>query len=65
MVSGSGKLAGLESGSSVTHEDYKSNKRETLNGKLLIFVQSAQKFGTIKVTLTSAGLLTRTINYDQ
>ncbi|MBC7417589.1 MAG: glycoside hydrolase family 2 protein, partial [Pedobacter sp.] len=65
IVSGAGKLAGLESGSSTSHEDYKSNKRTTLNGKLLIFVQSAQKAGLIKVTLTSAGLPTKTINYDQ
>ncbi|MET4083887.1 beta-galactosidase [Pedobacter sp. UYP30] len=61
QVSGAGKLAGLESGSSTSHEDYKSNKRETLNGKLLIFVKSAQQSGPIKVTLTSAGLPVKTI----
>lgn len=65
LVSSAGKLAGIESGSTTSHDDYKSNKRATLNGKLLIFVESKQKSGSIKVTLASAGLPTKTISYDQ
>jgi beta-galactosidase len=64
-ISGAGKLAGLESGSTISHEDYKSNKRETLNGKLLIYLERGQKTGTIKATLSSAGLPTKTIILEE
>ena len=63
-ISGPAILAGLESGSNTSHEDYKSNKRKTLNGKLLLFVNSKQKVGKVKITLTSDNLLTKTIEYE-
>jgi len=51
----------MESGSSVSHEDYKSNKHKTLHGKLLAFVQSNQQPGTIIIKITSPGLKEQTI----
>ena len=63
-ISGPATLAGLESGSNTSHEDYKSNQRKTLNGKLLLFVNSQQKVGKVKITLTSNDLLTKTIEYE-
>ncbi|HEX8314236.1 MAG TPA: glycoside hydrolase family 2 TIM barrel-domain containing protein [Flavisolibacter sp.] len=62
-IEGPAKLLGLESGSSVSHEDYKSNKRKAFNGKLLAYVQSQQKPGLIKVTITSAGLQSQIIEF--
>jgi beta-galactosidase len=62
-VDGAAKLLGLESGSLVSHEDYKSNKRKALNGKLLAYIQSQQKAGVVKVTITSPGLQTKVIEF--
>lgn len=55
-VTGPAKLMGLESGSSVSHEDYKANHRKTLNGRLLAYVQSTGATGPIKVTVSAPGL---------
>ncbi|MEO5592039.1 MAG: sugar-binding domain-containing protein [Chitinophagaceae bacterium] len=55
-IEGPATLLGLESGSSISHEDYKSNKRKTLHGKLLAYIQSMQKPGTIIIKIASPGL---------
>lgn len=55
-IEGSAQLLGLESGSSVSHEDYKSNKRKAFHGKLLAYIQSQQKSGTCKLRISSPGL---------
>jgi beta-galactosidase len=39
-VEGPGKLIGLESGSLNSHEDYKSNTRQAVAGKLLGYLQA-------------------------
>ena len=54
-IEGPGKLIGLESGSLASHEDYKSNKRKAVGGKLLAYVQAEER-GQIKVTVSSGGL---------
>jgi beta-galactosidase/beta-glucuronidase len=54
-IEGPGKLIGLESGSLTSHEDYKSNKRKAVGGKLLAYVQ-AEAAGQIKVTMSSGQL---------
>jgi beta-galactosidase len=60
-IEGPAELIGLESGSATSHEDYKSNKRKAVNGKLLVYVQSLPKPGTIKIIITSPGLKTETV----
>jgi beta-galactosidase len=55
-ISGPADLTGLESADNNSHEDYKSNRRKTFNGKLLIFIKRREKGGTVNVTLTSPGL---------
>jgi hypothetical protein len=55
-VEGPATLLGLESGSTVSHEDYKWNKRKAFHGKLLAYIQSGQKGGMVKVTITATGL---------
>ena len=61
IVEGPAELLGLESGSSVSHEDYKSNKRKAVIGKLLAYVQSQQKKGAVKITISSPGLQSKLI----
>lgn len=63
-ISGPATLSGLESGSNTIHEDYKSNKRMTVHGKLLLFVNSQQKPGKVTLALTSADLQTKNIVYE-
>ena len=65
-VKGPGELAGIESADIASHEDYKSNKRKTYNGKLLLYVKPKQRQGNmVNITLTSPGLKTATISYQQ
>jgi len=55
-IEGPATLLGLESGSSVSHENYKSDKRKVYHGKLLAYIQSQQKTGNIKLIIKGAGL---------
>jgi beta-galactosidase len=50
-VSGPGKLIGLESGSTNSHEDYKGSQRKALNGRLLAYIQTNGSPGKIQVTV--------------
>ena len=61
-VEGPAKLLGLESGSSISHEDYKGDTRKLSNGRLLAYLQSQQKAGPVRVTITSPGLQTKVID---
>lgn len=54
-VDGPGELIGLESGSLSSHEDYQSNRRQAVDGKLLAYIQAHRK-GRIKVRMTSPNL---------
>lgn len=61
-VIGDAELAGLESADNNSHEDYKSNRRKTKDGKLLIFIKNTKgKEGGIKLILTSPGLQPKTV----
>jgi beta-galactosidase len=55
-VSGPGKLIGLESGSTNSHEDYKGSQRKALNGRLLAYIQTNGSPGKTQVLVTSPGL---------
>ena len=58
-INGPAKLLGLESGSLTSHEDYKSNRRKVLNGKLMAYIQPGSKPGIIGVVIQSPGLKTK------
>ena len=62
-IEGPAKLLGLESGKLDSHESYQSPKRKAYRGKLLAYIQSDAKPGTIKVTLSGEGLVDKTITY--
>jgi hypothetical protein len=59
-IDGPGKLIGLESGDLASHEDYKADKRKVYRGKLLAYIQ-ATKPGTMKITISSPGLKSNTV----
>lgn len=61
-IEGPAVLLGLESGSSSSHEDYKSNKRKAYHGKLLAYIQSQRKPGMIKIKLSAPGLQPSTVD---
>jgi hypothetical protein len=52
---GEGKIIGLDSGDTQSHEDYRSNRRKAFNGLCLAIVQSTGKPGRIRVTASSPG----------
>lgn len=58
-INGPAKLLGLESGSLTSHEDYKSNSRKVLNGKLLAYIQPGSRLGI--AVIQSPGLITKTV----
>jgi beta-galactosidase len=63
-IEGPARLLGLESGSLDSHESYQSSTRKVHHGKLLAYLQSDGKPGTIKVTLSGANLKPCTITYS-
>jgi beta-galactosidase len=56
VVEGEGKLIGLDNGDPLSHEDYKSTRRQAFHGMCLAIVQSTGKPGRIRVTANSPGL---------
>lgn len=59
-IDGPARLIGLESGDLSSHEDYKASKRKVYRGKLLAYIQGT-KPGLVKVTISSPGLKTSTV----
>jgi beta-galactosidase len=56
VVSGAGKLVGVDNGDAIDTTSYTSPKRNAFNGKVLAIVQSTGQPGPISVTATSPGL---------
>ena len=57
-IEGSATLLGLESGSSSSHEDYKSNKRITLHGRMIAYVLLEKNAGKVLVEFSAPELQT-------
>jgi beta-galactosidase len=55
-LEGEGKIIGVDSGDTQSHESYQSNRRKAFNGLCLAIVQSTGKPGQIRVTASSPGL---------
>jgi beta-galactosidase len=64
IIEGPAVLLGLESGDLSSHEDYKSNKRKLFNGRLLAYIQSTGKTGSVKVSFSSPGLPTASVSIN-
>lgn len=56
-VEGSGFNAGVDNGSPISLERFKSNKRKAFNGKALLIVQNNGKSGDVKISASSDNLL--------
>lgn len=62
-IDGPAVLLGLESGDLASHEDYKTSKRKAFNGKLLAYIQSTGKAGSVNVTISSPGLKSSMVKF--
>jgi len=61
-VEGEGKLVGVANGDPTNHESFKGNTHKALNGKCLVVVQATKKVGEIKLSVTSEGIKSNSIN---
>ncbi|MEO7767970.1 MAG: sugar-binding domain-containing protein [Ferruginibacter sp.] len=62
-VDGPAKLLALENGNSISHEDYKANKRKLYNGKLMAYIQTKKNKDAVKITISSEGLKSQAIDF--
>jgi len=60
-VGGVGFIAGVDNGFQAILEPFKANYRKAFHGLCLAIVQSTEKTGTIKLTASSAGLISSSI----
>lgn len=60
-ISGAGFIAGVDNGSPISHEPFKSDKHTALNGRALAIVQSNGKKGAITFTASAEGLQSSTL----
>ncbi|MGF7037858.1 sugar-binding domain-containing protein [Mucilaginibacter lappiensis] len=60
-ITGPGKLLGLESGSNSSHESYQASQRKALHGRLLAYIQTTGKQGSIKVQFSAGSLKSSTL----
>ena len=63
-IDGPVRLLGLEDSNPSNTENYKDNKQHAYHGKLLIYLQSLEKTGNVKITLSSPGLETCNIELN-
>jgi beta-galactosidase len=56
MVSGAGRLVGLDNGDSTDYDQYKGTSRKLFSGKLLAIIAAKQEPGDIHVEVSSVGL---------
>lgn len=62
-VSGAATIAGTDNGSNMCHELFKGESHSAFNGKCLVILESTQKVGDIKLTVSSKGLEATTLNF--
>ncbi len=55
-INGKAVLLGLESGSSSSHENYKSNIRKVLHGRMIAYILLEKNAGKVSVEFSAAGL---------
>jgi beta-galactosidase len=61
-IEGAGFIAGVDNGHQISMEPFKANYRRAFNGKCLAVIQALDKQGAIKLTATSEGLETATLD---
>jgi beta-galactosidase len=63
-VSGPARILGMEDANPRNIEDYKDNKQHAFHGKLLVYLQSLDKPGRVKISLSSPGLKGKEVEID-
>jgi beta-galactosidase len=63
-VDGHGFIAGVDNGFQASLEPFKANYRKAFHGLCLAILQSTEKSGTMKLTATSAGLVSSSITIN-
>ena len=58
------RLLGMEDANAYNSEDYKDNTQNAYKGRLLVYIQSLDKKGKGKITLTSPNLKTTKLQID-
>ncbi len=58
------RLLGMEDSNPSNVEDYKDNKQHAFHGKLLIYLQSLDKTGTVTIKLSSPGIQGATVELN-
>ena len=56
QISGSGRILGLDSGKTDSHESYQGNRRNVFMGRALALVQSTGQPGEMRLTVSSSSL---------
>jgi len=64
QVEGVGFIAGVDNGFQASLEPFKANYRKAFHGLCLAILQSTEKTGTIKLTASSAGLVSSSITIN-
>ncbi len=62
-VSGAATIAGVDNGSNMCHESFKGSSHSAFNGKCLAILQSTMKSGDVKLTVSSKGLKSTSLNF--
>jgi beta-galactosidase len=60
-ITGPAKLLGLESGSNSSHESYQASQRKALHGRLIAYVQTTGKAGTVTLQFSAGTLKSSTV----
>ncbi|MBU7592308.1 glycoside hydrolase family 2 TIM barrel-domain containing protein [Metabacillus halosaccharovorans] len=64
LVSGAGRLVGLDNGDSTDYDQYKGLSRRLFSGKLMAIIASTLEAGKIMIEVSSKGLDTQTIEIE-
>ncbi|MFI3277595.1 MAG: sugar-binding domain-containing protein [Rikenellaceae bacterium] len=62
-VSGAATVAGVDNGSNMCHEPFKASRHSAFNGKCLVILESTMRSGDVKLTISSKGLESTTMNF--
>lgn len=62
QVNGNAAFLGMEAGNNSDMTGYKSNKRKTLHGRLLCYIQGMNKRGTATIQFSSSGLKSTSVS---
>jgi beta-galactosidase len=63
-LSGPAQIAGVDNGSQISHEPFKSDQRKAFHGRCLAIIQAKEQRGKINLRATSDGLISSELTID-